>query len=100
MDVATGQRIIALRGRIVGNFTQANWHELGLLTGGSRFIDGHDRLLRSLAWGDEDYDGNVLDVLMSLPRFCGHHRYEEDGDPWDGDNDGSSPRNTRPRWSS
>jgi hypothetical protein len=66
MDVATGQRIIDLRTRIVGNFTESDWHELGLLTGGSRVIDGHSRLLRSLSWRDEDYDGNVLDVLKNI----------------------------------
>jgi hypothetical protein len=66
VDVATGQRIIDLRARIAPNFSESDWHELGLLTGASRFIDGHDRLLRSLSWGDDDYDGNVLDVLKDI----------------------------------
>ena len=39
---------------------------LGLLTGFSEVIRGHSRLLRSLSWGDEDYAGNVLDVLSAL----------------------------------
>jgi AbiJ N-terminal domain 5 len=66
VDLATGQRIIDLRARIVGNFSESDWHEVGLLTGGSRSIDGHSRLLRSLSWRDDDYDGNVLDVLKDI----------------------------------
>lgn len=66
MDVALGNRLIALRERISAGFSAGNWEELGLLTGGSRFIDGHDRLLRSLNWGDEDYAGNVLTVLRQI----------------------------------
>lgn len=66
VDVATGQRIIDLRARIAPNFTSGNWEEIGLLTGASEIIDRHPRLLRSLSWGDEDYDGNVLEVLRSI----------------------------------
>ena len=66
MDVATGNRLIDLRERIVANFDHGHWEELGLLTGMSETIDGHSRLLRSLSWGDEDYSGNVLTVLRSM----------------------------------
>jgi hypothetical protein len=67
MDVALGKRIISLRNRIVAsNFNEANWAEVGLLTGHSAIISGHPRLLRSLSWGDEDYDGNVLWVLEKI----------------------------------
>ena len=50
-------------------------------------------------WQGWLYLAVVMD-LLSLARFCGHHRYEEDGDPWNGESDGRSPRSTRPRWSS
>lgn len=66
MDQATGERLIALRGRVAANFDASNWEEVGLLTGCSDIIDNHPRLLRSLSWGDEDYDGNVLTVLRSI----------------------------------
>lgn len=66
MDVALGQRIIDLRARIAAKFDGGNWEELGLLTGQSDIITGHPRLLRSLSWGDEDYDGNVLAVIKRM----------------------------------
>jgi len=66
MDLGLGNRIIALRGKIVSNFDQGNWEEVGLLTGHSKIIDDHPRLLRSLSWNDEDYAGNVLTVLKSI----------------------------------
>jgi len=66
MDVALGNRIIALRERVVANFDAGNWEELGLLTGHSNAINGHHRLLRSLSWNDEDYGGNALSVLKDI----------------------------------
>ena len=59
MDLELGKKIIAIRERIVSNFDHGHWEEVGLLTGFSDLIDGHQRLLRSLSWGDEDYAGNV-----------------------------------------
>ena len=66
MDTDLGKRIITLRERIVSNFTNSNWEEVGLLTGRISTINGHPRLLRSLYWGDEDYAGNVLEVLRQI----------------------------------
>lgn len=66
MDLEHGQRILALKNRIVANFTRENWVEVGLLTGFQDLINGHARLLRSLYWGDEDYSDNVLNVLTGM----------------------------------
>jgi hypothetical protein len=66
MDRAFGERLFALREKIVADFHSDNWEEIGLLTACSDLIDGHPRLLRSLSWGDEDYSGNVLSVLKSM----------------------------------
>lgn len=66
MDAALGNRLIDLRRRISAGFDASNWGELGLLTGQAREIDRHPRLLRSLHWNDEDYDGNVLEVLRTI----------------------------------
>jgi len=66
MDPVIGNRLIALRERVVANFDFGNWEELGLLTGRTSLIEGHSRLLRSLSWQDEDYAGNVLTVLRQI----------------------------------
>lgn len=66
LEPAVAKRIIGLRERIAANFDGGNWEELGLLTGATDFIQGHDRLLRSLDWGDADYSGNVLTVLRQI----------------------------------
>jgi hypothetical protein len=66
MDIGLRHRIIELRERIVANFTAENWGDVGVLTQQAEVIDNHDRLLRSLSWGDEDYSGNVLEVLQSI----------------------------------
>ena len=66
MDKQLGKRILNLRERIVSHFDAGDWEEIGFITGHSDIIDGHPRLIRSLSWGDSDYDGNVLSVLGSL----------------------------------
>ncbi len=66
IDTTLGKCIIDLRTRIVPGFKSGNWEELGLLAGATDIIDGHPRLLRSLDWGDDDYDGNVLTVLRNM----------------------------------
>jgi len=45
---------------------QGKWLELGLLTDTSDRITNHPRLLRSLRFGDDDYDGCVLDVVPAV----------------------------------
>jgi hypothetical protein len=66
MDKEIGNRILALRERIVSHFDAGDWEEVGLLTGFTDMISGHPRLLRSLNWQDEDYSGNVLTVLRQI----------------------------------
>jgi len=66
MDSALGQRLIDLCARIVAHFEAGHWEELGRLTGQSKWIEGHPRLLRSPSWGDGDYAGNVLVVLRQM----------------------------------
>ena len=66
MDSVLGNKLIELRSRIVSGFDAGNWEELGLLTGASEIINHHPRLLRSLSWHDEDYAGNVLNVVRRI----------------------------------
>jgi len=65
-DKPTGKQLVALKNRIVACFNDSNWIELGTLTETHDMIKSHPRLLRSLSWGDEDYDGHVLTVLKAM----------------------------------
>ena len=60
------KRLLPLKQEVAKGFEKENWLELGAMTGCIDVVQGHDRLLRSLSWGDPDYSGNVLDVLMSM----------------------------------
>jgi hypothetical protein len=68
MDRLLGKRIVALKNAIVGKFNHDHWKEVGILTGHAEEITGHDRLLRSLSFGDDDYPGNVLEVLSGIAK--------------------------------
>lgn len=48
---------------IESTFNQGEWLELGLITDTYDRIKNHDRLLRSLDWGDPDYSGHVLEMV-------------------------------------
>ncbi len=67
-DASENKAILALKRAIVATFDDGKWRELGYLTDTIERISGHPRLLRSLNWGDPDYDGNVLQVLPWIIR--------------------------------
>ena len=60
------QLILTLKRAIVAEFDSGDWKELGYLTGAAATINNHPRLLRSLDWRDDDYDGCVFDMLELL----------------------------------
>lgn len=64
-----GPLMLAMQRALVSEFNATDWHELGYLTGFHDYIRGHDRLLRSLSFGDEDYGACVFQVLS---HFAGH----------------------------
>lgn len=60
------QKLIAQKEAILKNFTKSNWIELGAILDCSDIIDGHNRLLRSLNFRDDDYEGNIINVLREV----------------------------------
>jgi AbiJ-like protein len=66
MDPVAGQRVLALKETIAAKFDEANWLELALLTGSIDLVRNHSRLIRSMAWGDQDYPGHVFSVLLDI----------------------------------
>lgn len=48
---------------LIAEMDDSRWTEIGLLTGTKEQIYKHPRLLRSLRFNDEDYDGHVYDMV-------------------------------------
>lgn len=62
----SGEKLIELKNAAIAEFGAANWRELGALTNTLDDVEKHPRLLRSLSWGDEDYDGLALTFLRKM----------------------------------
>lgn len=50
----------------VKNFNGGDWQALGAYTNATDVIQNHDRLLRSLSFGDDDYSGNAHGVIFTI----------------------------------
>lgn len=59
-------RLFALHEFARDHFTKADWFRIAYLTDSVDLIEDHPRLLRSLDFRDEDYDGNSLQVFSKL----------------------------------
>jgi hypothetical protein len=67
LDAAARRKIIELKKNIAeANFTSSNWLELGALTNQYDLVENHPRLLRSLSFGDDDYDGCAIQVITKM----------------------------------
>jgi hypothetical protein len=60
------QRAIALGKKAVEYFNEGDWQALGAYTGELQLIKGHGRLLRSLSFGDPDYTGNAIGMMVTI----------------------------------
>lgn len=58
--------VLLLKRAISAEFDSGDWKEIGYLCGCADTINDHPRLLRSLSWGDEDYDGCVFDMIEHI----------------------------------
>lgn len=47
-------------------FDKGDWKSIGYATENEDLIQNHTRLLRSLQWGDDDYEGYVFDVVEHI----------------------------------
>ncbi|GAB4031353.1 hypothetical protein [Spirosoma gilvum] len=69
-------RLFALHEFIVDHFTKADWIKVAYLTDSLELIEDHPRLLRSLDFKDDDYEGNSLQVLSKLMSESVSNLYE------------------------
>lgn len=58
--------VLALQRVIGATFDQQEWSKLAYITNTEEIIYGHPRLLRSLSFGDNDYDDCMRDVIEDL----------------------------------
>jgi hypothetical protein len=65
-DAPANQLKLAVGRCLIAVMDYSKWIELGLVADKTTVIEGHPRLLRSLHFGDEDYDGNVLDLVSDV----------------------------------
>lgn len=63
--------IYALGLAIEATFDASDWTKLAYEIDAVEEIEGHNRLLRSLSWGDPDYTQNIIDVLKKIGRVSG-----------------------------
>ncbi|AJJ10633.1 hypothetical protein CH64_119 [Yersinia rohdei] len=62
----SGTELLKLQKLILANFNTSNWQELAALTNYLDEVDNHPRLLRSLSFGDDDYNGLALTFLKKF----------------------------------
>lgn len=60
------QQLFALHEYIRDHFTKMDWIKIAYLTNSLDMIEDHPRLLRSLDFNDDDYEGNSLQVLARI----------------------------------
>ncbi|MCX6213114.1 hypothetical protein [Spirosoma sp.] len=69
-------RLFALHEFIQDHFTKSDWIKVAYLTDSLDLIEDHPRLLRSLDFKDDDYEGNSLQVLSKLISESSSNLYE------------------------
>ena len=66
MTLSRREKILFLSNAITSTFSSSEWTEIGYLTDTDEYIENHTRLLRSLAWGDDDYKGHVFQTTAYI----------------------------------
>lgn len=66
MNKAQGRELLDIKNIILKQFGQSEWLDFAFYLGCNDIVQNHPRLLRSLSFGDEDYEGNVLNVLNEI----------------------------------
>lgn len=66
LDLNQQKQLLAIKAVVVEKFTPGNWTELGILTGCGNEVSKHPRLIRSLDFGDDDYQDHALNMLLLM----------------------------------
>lgn len=66
MNAIQRKQVSAITKYAIDEFSHGDWYTLGQLTDHLELIDSHPRLLRSLGFGDDDYDACAAEVLNTI----------------------------------
>lgn len=66
MDSLQRKKVTVLTKYVLDSFSESDWYTLGQLTGKLNMINEHPRLMRSLSFGDPDYDACVAEVMDKI----------------------------------
>jgi hypothetical protein len=66
MNSSDRKKVAVITKYVVDTFSEADWLSLGQITGKLKTITEHSRLLRSLSFGDDDYQYCAGEVLNSI----------------------------------
>ena len=66
MDSVERKKIAVIYKYALENFSEGDWYTLGQSTGSLDLIQNHSRLLRSMSFGDDDYDYCVSEVINTI----------------------------------
>ena len=65
-DALSGRFKVRLAEALSVRLTESDWKKFSTLHGLDQFVTDHHRFLRALHWGDEDFEGLVLDLVNHL----------------------------------
>jgi hypothetical protein len=66
VDPSVRRALLPIREKVKELFEEKHWIELATLTDTYHLVSNHQRLLRSLSFGDPDYEGHILSVLNEI----------------------------------
>jgi hypothetical protein len=66
MDALERKKVTVITKYALESFSEGDWYTLGQITGKLSVITDHPRLLRSMGFGDDDYDYCVAEVLDKI----------------------------------
>ena len=69
LDESERKRLLVIAKKVVAEFTLSDWRTLGAHTGSLDIVTGRPRLLRSLDFGDDDYEGEAHMMLNDLVKL-------------------------------
>ena len=66
MNAVDRKKVTVISKYATEEFSEGDWLTLGQITGKLDEIQGHDRLFRSMSFGDDDYNFCVVDILNKI----------------------------------